>query len=209
MSLVGVPPVPLAPGTEGPDRLRDSTAVFVRRGRPDDQTLVADLVHRLSPESIEERYFSPIAPESVSQELLRPDDVANRLSLLLFCERPDRSEMIGQGEYVRDGPRSPSAEIAFVVADAYQGKGAASILLTRLARSARDQGILRFRAIVLPENLKMLDVFRGSGFPCAVERRSDHIMVTLAIAEEPRPSYAPLVAPSASAAAAAPSPRAS
>ncbi len=197
MSLSWVPPIPLAPGTEGPDRLRDQTPVYVRRVRPGDKAQIDDLVNRLSTESIEERYFSPIARESAVAELLQPDDVTHRLSLLLYRELPERTEVIGQGEYTRDGPRSPSAEVAFLVADAYQGKGAASILLTRLARSARDQGIQRFRAIILPENLKMLDVFRGSGFPCAVERRTDHVVVTLAIAEEPHPSYAALATPPA------------
>jgi RimJ/RimL family protein N-acetyltransferase len=165
--------------------------------RPGDTAQIDDLVTRLSTESIEERYFSPIARESVIAELLQPDDVTHRLSLLLYRELPERTEVLGQGEYTRDGPRSPSAEVAFLVADAYQGRGAASILLTRLARSARDQGIQRFRAIILPENLKMLDVFRGSGFPCAVERRTDHVVVTLAIAEEPHPSYAALATPPA------------
>ena len=62
------------------------------------------------------------------------------------------------------------AEIAFVVADAWQGRGISTILLAHLAETAAEQGISTFIADVLPHNHRMIDVFRRSGFP--VELRS-------------------------------------
>jgi GNAT superfamily N-acetyltransferase len=50
---------------------------------------------------------------------------------------------------VRDGD---SAEVAFAVADAWQGRGVGTILVERLREDARAAGITRFVAEVLPGN---------------------------------------------------------
>lgn len=51
------------------------------------------------------------------------------------------------------------------VADELQGHGLGSILIAHLAQAAGDAGISTFHALVLPENHRMVDVFRRSGFP--------------------------------------------
>jgi ribosomal protein S18 acetylase RimI-like enzyme len=51
-----------------------------------------------------------------------------------------------------------------------QGMGVATTLLAHLAETAADAGIRWFEAEVLPENHRMLEVFRDSGF--AVTTRS-------------------------------------
>ncbi len=61
-----------------------------------------------------------------------------------------------------------SAEVAFVVAEEYQGLGVATLLIEELARRANAAGITTFHAEVLPENAKMLEVFRATGFPLRV-----------------------------------------
>ena len=55
--------------------------------------------------------------------------------------------------------------MAFVVADAWQGRGISTILLAHLAEVAETHGISTFVAEVLPHNHRMIDVFRRSGFP--------------------------------------------
>lgn len=57
------------------------------------------------------------------------------------------------------------AEVAFAVADAYQGRGVGSLLLGMLAESASTRGITSFEASVMTDNATMLEVFRESGFP--------------------------------------------
>jgi acetate---CoA ligase (ADP-forming) len=56
------------------------------------------------------------------------------------------------------------AEVAFAVADEMQGMGIATTLLAHLAEAAEDAGIHWFEAEVLPQNHRMIDVFRDSGF---------------------------------------------
>ena len=45
---------------------------------------------------------------------------------------------------------APEAEIAFEVVDEWQGRGVGKRLVAELAALAREQGILRFRALVAP-----------------------------------------------------------
>ena len=52
---------------------------------------------------------------------------------------------------------------------AVQGRGLATTLLGHLAAHAHDHGITTFTAIVLPENHRMIEVFRDSGFPVEVQ----------------------------------------
>ena len=56
--------------------------------------------------------------------------------------------------YVRTGP--DRAEVAFMVADAWQGHGIATIMLGHLAAAAEEHGIAVFTAEVLPSNHRMI-----------------------------------------------------
>ena len=76
--------------------------------------------------------------------------------------------------------------MAFVVEDAHQGRGLSSVLLEHLAAAARQVGIRRFVAEVLPENGQMVRIFTDAGY--GVDRYYDDGVVHLAfdIAETPR-----------------------
>ncbi|HEY7275405.1 MAG TPA: GNAT family N-acetyltransferase, partial [Trebonia sp.] len=74
-------------------------------------------------------------------------------------------DIIAVGRYERLAPGGPAAEVAFVVEDAHQGRGIAPVLLDHLMSVARDVGIERFVADVLPGNSAMLQVFAAAGHP--------------------------------------------
>ena len=64
-----------------------------------------------------------------------------------------------------DRLREPgTAEVAFAVADDYQGRGMATRLLEQLAAIAAERGIYRFDAEVMADNRAMLGVFARAGF---------------------------------------------
>jgi RimJ/RimL family protein N-acetyltransferase len=71
--------------------------------------------------------------------------------------------MVAVGRYERLSGTT-SAEVAFVVSDAYQGRGLGTLLLEGLADAGRSCGLDRFVADVLAENHRMLEVFRDAGF---------------------------------------------
>ena len=60
----------------------------------------------------------------------------------------------------------------------------ARILLQHLAAIAREKGLSRFVAEVLPENTGMLTVFSRSGLPMKTEHGGDAVHVTMSLTEE-------------------------
>jgi CRP-like cAMP-binding protein len=60
--------------------------------------------------------------------------------------------VVADARFIRDEDDASSAEVALIVADAYQGRGIGTLLLVALAVAARDDGIKRFHARVLSDN---------------------------------------------------------
>ena len=71
-------------------------------------------------------------------------------------------DMIAVGRY--DRTEGDHAEVAFLIEDAHQGRGIAQLLLEHLAQAARERGITRFVAEVLPQNRRMAKVFADAGY---------------------------------------------
>lgn len=151
--------------------LADGGAAHVRPIRPSDGPLLQALHARLSPESIYLRFFSP-RPKLSDEEVrhFTHVDYDARVALVVLLG----DDLIAVGRYDR-APKSDAAEVAFVVDDAQQGRGIATLLLEQLASAAQERGILRFTADVLPQNRAMLRVFHDAGFE-ATSRFEDGIV---------------------------------
>jgi RimJ/RimL family protein N-acetyltransferase len=131
----------------------------------------------LSRRSTTQRYFYP-HPDLSSDEVAHLTRVDGEGRVALVVEQG--GELIAVGRYERLADAT-AAEVAFVVADAYQFHGIATLLLHRLAQMATAVGITRFIAEVLVENRAMLRVFEGSGFPVESTSRWGTVEVTMAI----------------------------
>ncbi|NUR70000.1 MAG: GNAT family N-acetyltransferase [Hamadaea sp.] len=134
------------------------------------------------------RYFSPY-PRIPARDLDRFVNVdhRDREAIVVLHGRSDgSSEIIAVGRYERLGPQAPDAEVAFVVADAYQGRGIGSVLLEHLTASAEPAGITRFVAEVLPENGAMLRVFADAGYQVNREYADGVVHLTFPIAPTDR-----------------------
>ncbi|ABY24139.1 acetyltransferase (GNAT) family protein [Renibacterium salmoninarum ATCC 33209] len=105
-------------------------------------------------------------------------DYHNRVAFVITVA----GAIIGIGRYDRlDDPTV--AEVAFNISDVHQGRGLGSILLEHLAAAARENGVTRFTAEVLPENRKMLTVFAEAGYE--VSRHFDDGVVSLSFDIDP------------------------
>ena len=141
--------------------LSDGTTVQLRQIRPEDAPAIVAMHSRFSERTRYLRYFSPYPriPERDLQRFVNVDHRDREAFVILAGER-----IIAVGRYERLGPQSPEAEVAFVVEDAYQGRGIGSVLLEHLADAARRFGIVHFVAEVLPANGAMLRVFSDFGY---------------------------------------------
>lgn len=132
--------------------LRDGGTGHIRPISPDDADAVQSFHMSQSQNSIYLRFFTYKSSLS-AKELKRFTDVDHRNRVAFVVTRG--TDIIGIGRYDRlDDPAE--AEVAFNVSDSHQGRGLGSILLEHLAAAARENGIRRFSAEVLPENRKMI-----------------------------------------------------
>ena len=141
--------------------LSDGTTVQLRPIRPDDAAAIVAMHSRFSERTRYLRYFSPY-PRIPERDLHRFVNVDHRDREAFVVLAGDL--IVAVGRYERLGPGSPEAEVAFVVEDAYQGRGIGSVLLEHLADAARRYGIVHFVAEVLPANGAMLRVFADFGY---------------------------------------------
>jgi GNAT superfamily N-acetyltransferase len=132
----------------------------------------------LSPHSCYLRFFTYHPTLSASEvERFTCVDYQDRLALVAEID----DQLIAVGRYDRH-VGTTEAEVAFVVADAFQHHGIGSLLLDELAQAARDKGIITFLADTLRENHTMLDVFRHSGFPVTTKTEYDTVALRFPIA---------------------------
>ncbi|MCW3842195.1 GNAT family N-acetyltransferase, partial [Micromonospora yasonensis] len=144
--------------------LSDGTTVQLRQIRPDDAAAIVAMHSRFSERTRYLRYFSPY-PRIPDRDLQRFVNVDHRDREAFVVLAGDR--IVAVGRYERLGPASPEAEVAFVVEDAYQGRGIGSVLLEHLADAGRRASIAHFVAEVLPANGAMLRVFSDFGYVVA------------------------------------------
>jgi acetyl coenzyme A synthetase (ADP forming)-like protein len=149
-----------APALEADIALRDGSTVHVRPTRAGDEPAILAFLSGLSEESRYSRFFSgaPNLKEAAHRAAIF--DLQARCNLVALVGTT--LTIVAQAGYIRtDGDR---AEVAFAVADTFQGRGISTILLGQLAEIAQAVGIATFDASVLGANHRMIEVFRQSGF---------------------------------------------
>lgn len=155
-----------------PDRreLRDGSVVELREITPADKGVLAAGFERLSPESRYRRFFAPLErlSETDLAYLTEVDHDDHEAVIALDLE----GEPVGVARYVR-GYEEEVAEVAVVVVDGWQGRGAATALLERLAERAAENGIERFVALVLQENAEAIELFRSLPASTSGPRRTE------------------------------------
>ena len=154
--------------------LRDGSIGHIRPIRSADAPLIQQFHDRQSKESIYLRFFAPL-PHLSDRDAHRFATVDYRERVALIMEADDR--MVGIARYDKVGETPPRAEVAFNVADDFQGRGVGSVLLEHLVAIGQEDAVEEFTADVLPQNRKMLSVFSDAGFE--VRRHFDDGVVAL------------------------------
>lgn len=148
--------------------LRDGGTARIRPITTEDAGRLVSFYEQVSDESKYYRFFAPY-PRLSDRDVHRftHHDYVDRVGLAATIG----GEFIGTVRYDRIGadgrPASgpaDEAEVAFLVQDAHQGRGVASALLEHIGAVARERGIRRFAAEVLPANTKMIKVFTDVGY---------------------------------------------
>ena len=152
--------------------LRDGAPVHLRPISPDDAESLVRFHEGQSPESTYLRFFAPMP--RLSDGDVRRFTTVDHVGRVAFVATLGE-DIVGVGRYEQTG--ADVAEVAFNIGDAHQGRGIGSVLLEHLAAAARENGLHRFVAEVLPRNRKMLLVFTEAGYE--VRKRFDDGVVSL------------------------------
>jgi len=170
--------------------LRDGVRVRSRPIRPDDEPRLVSLYDRLSRFTAYQRFFT-------AMNRLPPDwahflaNVDYRRRLALVVENPSDEELIAVARY-ECTDRRDTAEIAFVVLDAWQNRGLGGSLINDLLAAAEARGISRFVAYVLADNTRMVSLLER--VTEIVERTVESGVITfLCVRRAPRSEAAALI----------------
>ncbi|CAB4698915.1 unannotated protein [freshwater metagenome] len=139
--------------------LGDTTVMHIRPVRPTDRGELKELHdHGLSDTSAYYRFFGlrPHFPHEFLDNMTRFDP-EHRVTLVGILG----DAIVAAGTYNRESV--DDVEVAFAVADRYQGLGIGTLLLEDLAVLARAMGFTRLVAHALPGNRPMLSVFANVG----------------------------------------------
>jgi acetyltransferase len=146
-------------------RVSGGERVIVRPVLPQDAELTAAFFRGLSGSSrYYDRFLSPLReppPELVAR--FTKVDYADHLALVAEVFTEGRETVIGEARYVRraDGD---SAEFAVSIAEPWQGKGLASLMLSKLTCRAAASGVTRMVGETLATNRRMIALARKAGF---------------------------------------------
>ncbi len=152
-----------------PFTLADGSSVEIRPIKPEDEPLMTEFTMGLSPDNLYLRYFHAVSPSSLisHEQLARMCFVDYNREMALVAVQNDaktkRPQIIAHGQLTKLHG-SNDAEFAIQVRDQYQGTGLGTELLNRLLEIARDEGIERVVAEIMPENVGMRRICTKLGF---------------------------------------------
>ncbi len=170
--------------------LRDGSTLRLRAPVPEDGPAIIRFFSELSDRSFYLRFHGhPTIDERLVEPVVDPDWI-DRGALIGSVVEGGEDRIVALANYVR--LRDPlAAEVAFAVADAYQGRGIGTRLVEQLASRAAGRGIERFIGEVMADNSAMINVFEGVGFEVARTFSGGEVEMTFPIA--PTAGYASLV----------------
>jgi acetyltransferase len=147
-----------------PARLKDGRRVLLRPIKPEDEPLWHALLASCSQESIWFRFrylFKQTTHEMATRFCFI--DYDREIAIVAEIEEAEQRQLIGVGRLVADADRN-DAEYAVLVADAYQGCGAGSLLTDYCLGICQEWGIRQVVAEMAPQNQRMLDLLKHRGF---------------------------------------------
>lgn len=148
----------------------------IRAIKPSDEDMMRRFFYNFSEESRYLRFFSRISamPHKKMQTYVSVDYVSS-LSLVAIINQRGTERIIAECRYAYDA-HNDCYEMAFLVDDEFQGHGIGRFLVGYILKIARKNGIRRVRAVVLPGNRNMVNIFNHAQSGSVI-RSDDNEMV--------------------------------
>lgn len=157
-----------------PILFKDDTELLLRPVLPGDVERSNHPSVQFSTETLYRRFMSTRAPSPALMDYLFQVDYIDHFVWVLVdgADGP----VVADVRFVRDVDDASIAEIAFIVADDYQGLGIGNFLMGALSISARVGGVRRFTARLLADNVRMRAIL--DRFGAEYERDEPGVVIT-------------------------------
>jgi CRP-like cAMP-binding protein len=147
--------------TSIPVTMRDGSELHLRPVLPGDRERTAHGPVEFSSETFYRRFQTTRMPTPSLMAYLFEVDYVDHFVWVLTEGKGIDAPVVADARFVREA--STVAEVAFIVGDDYQGRGIGSFLMEALAVAARSEGIRRFTARVLADNVPMRTILDHYG----------------------------------------------
>jgi acetyltransferase len=164
-------------------KLRDGRTVLLRPIKPEDEPLWLEMFQNFSEESIRYRFFQIIkdTPHEVRVRYCNID-YDREMAIVAELDEGGHRKILG---VVRVGlePDRKNGEIAFIVADLWQGLGLGTKMVDHMIDVCKDMGVEMLYAIMLPDNMRAINLMQKMGFTIK-HMDEDTVKGTLSLKEE-------------------------
>jgi acetyltransferase len=142
--------------------VKDGWRVLVRPIRPEDEPLIHEFLHHVTPEDLRLRFFAPMK-QFTHQFIARLTqlDYARAMAFVAFDEAT--GDLVGVVRIHSDSIYE-SGEYAILLRSDLKGRGLGWALMQMIIEYARSEGLKVISGDVLAENMQMLAMCRSLGF---------------------------------------------
>jgi len=169
-------------------RLRDGRSVLLRPIKPEDEPMWLEMFQNFSEESIRYRFFQIIkdTPHEVRVRYCNID-YDRELGLVAEMTEDGRRKILGVVRLITE-PDGKTGEIAFIIADPWQGLGLGSKMLDFMIEICKDKKLDTIYGVMLPDNYRAINLMKKMGF--TIERvDQDTVKGTLNLKEEDQKTH--------------------
>ncbi len=145
-------------------KLRDGRTVLLRPIKPEDEPLWLEMFQNFSEESIRYRFFS-IIKDTPHEVRVRYCNIDYDREIGIVAELTDegRRRILGVVRLIIE-PDGKTGEIAFIVADPWQGLGLGSKMVDYMIEICKDKKLGTIYAMMLSDNYRAIKLVKKMGF---------------------------------------------
>jgi len=145
-------------------RLRDGRTVILRPIKPEDEPLWLEMFQNFSDPSIRYRFFHMIkdTPHEVRVRYCNID-YDREMAIVAELNEEGRQKILGAVRLIIE-PDGKKGEIAFIVADPWQGLGLGSKMVDYMIEICKDKKLETIYGVMLPDNYQAINLMKRMGF---------------------------------------------
>jgi acetyltransferase len=145
-------------------KLRDGRTVLLRPIKPEDEPLWMEMFQKFSEKSIRYRFYNIFKDTSHGMRVRYCNiDYDREIAIIAEMNEEGQRKLLGVVR-VPIEPDQKTGEIAFIVADPWQGLGLGSKMVDHVIEICKDKKLETLYGVMLSDNLRAIDLMKRMGF---------------------------------------------